>query len=230
VPPEFKNKRKEYVRLLVERLLPTVAEKKLAVFCDAFVEKIAFSYAEGKEILSAGKKLGLLPKLHCDQLSNSNGACLAAEVGAVSADHLEYLSGASIKALKKSGTVAVLLPSAGFYLRSKKAPPIKKLLAAGVPVALATDFNPGTSPNYSLSFTMTLACVEWGFSAAQALLAVTRNAAYALGKGGQLGLLSAGKQADFVIWEAEDYRELSYFCGGHLAKSVVKRGRTVWQK
>ena len=123
-----------------------------------------------------------------------------------------------------------MLPSAGFYLRAKRIPPIKKLLAARVPVALATDFNPGTSPNYSLAFTMTLACVEWGFSAAHALLAVTRNAAYALGKGGQLGLLSAGKQADFVIWEAEDYRELSYFCGVHLAKSVVKRGKVVWQK
>ena len=230
VPPEFKNKRKEYVRLLVEKLLPAVAEKKLAVFCDVFVERIAFSYSEGKEILSAGKKLGLLPKLHADQLTNGNGGKLAAEVGAVSADHLEYLTGAGIKALKKSGTVAVLLPSASFYLRSKKAPPVKKLLAARVPVALATDFNPGTSPNYSLAFTMTLACVEWGFSAAQALLAVTRNAAYALGKGGQFGLLAAGKQADAVIWEAEDYRELSYFCGVHLVKSVVKRGKVVWQK
>ena len=230
VPPEFKNKRKEYGRLLVERLLPAVAEKKLAVFCDAFVERIAFSYSEGKEILSAGKRLGLLPKLHADQLTNGNGGKLAAEVGAVSADHLEYLSDAGVRALKKTGTVAVLLPSAGFYLRAKRTPPIRKLLAAGVPVALATDFNPGTSPNYSLAFTMMLACVEWGFSAAQAFLAVTRNAAYALGKGGQLGLLSAGKQADFVIWEAEEYRELSYFCGVHLAQSVVKRGRTVWQK
>jgi imidazolonepropionase len=230
VPPEFRNKRKEYIRLLVERLLPAVAQKKLAVFCDVFLEKIAFTYAEAKEILLAGKKLGLLPKLHADQLSNSNGGKLAAEVGAVSADHLEHISEAGIQALKKSGTVAVLLPSASFYLRVKRTPPIKKLLAARVPVALATDFNPGTSPNYSLAFTMMLACVEWGFSAAQALLAVTRNAAFALGKGDQLGLLAEGKQADVVIWEAEDYRELSYYSGGHLVQSVVKRGEVVWQK
>jgi len=207
-----------------------VAEKKLAAFCDVFVEKISFRYAEGKEILLAGKKLGLWPKLHADQLSDSNGAKLAAEVGAVSADHLEHISDAGIKALKKAGTVAVLLPSASFYLRSKKAPPTKKLLAAEVPIALATDFNPGTSPNYSLTFTITLACVEWGFSAAQALLAVTRNAAYALGKGGELGLLSEGKPADLVVWEAEDYRELSYYSGVRLAKSVVKRGKVIWQK
>jgi len=230
VPPEFRNKRKEYIRLLVERLLPAVAQKKLAVFCDVFLAKIAFTYAEAKEILLAGKKLGLLPKLHADQLSNSNGGKLAAEVGAVSADHLEHISEAGIQALKKSGTVAVLLPSASFYLRVKKMPPIKELLAARVPVALATDFNPGTSPNYSLAFTMLLACVEWGFSAAQALLAVTRNAAFALGKGDQLGLLAGGKQADLVLWEAEDYRELSYYSGVHLVKSVVKRGKVVWQK
>ncbi|MGH8004975.1 MAG: imidazolonepropionase [Limisphaerales bacterium] len=230
VPPEFKGKRREYIRLLVERLLPAVAERKLAVFCDVFAEKIAFSYSEGKEILSAGKKLGLLSKLHADQLSNGNGGKLAAEVGAVSADHLEHLSDAGVHALKKTGTVAVLLPSASFYLRTKKTPPVKKLLAAKVSLALATDFNPGTSPNYSLTFTMMLASVEWGFSAAQALLAVTCNAAYALGKGGELGLLATGKQADLVIWEAEDYRELSYYSGVHLAKSVVKRGKVVWQK
>lgn len=230
LPPEFKNKRKEYIRLLVERLLPAVAEKKLAVFCDVFLEKIAFTPAEAKEILLAGKKLGLLPKLHCDQLSNSHGTRLAAEVGAVSADHLEHISEAGIQALKKSGTAAVLLPSARFYLRARKNPPVRKLLAARVPIALATDFNPGTSPNYSLAFTMMLACVEWGFSAAQALLAVTRNAAYALGKGGRLGFLAAGKQADLVIWEAEDYRELSYYSGVHLVKRIVKRGKTVWQK
>ncbi|MCI0596118.1 MAG: imidazolonepropionase [candidate division Zixibacteria bacterium] len=229
LPPEFKNNRKEYVRLLVEKLLPAVAGKKLAAFCDAFVEKIAFSYSEGKEILSAGKKLGLLPKLHADQLTNGNGGKLAAEVGASSADHLEYLSDAGVKHLKKSGAIAVLLPSASFYLRTKKAPPVKKLLAAGVPLALATDFNPGTSPNYSLTFTMMLACVEWGFSAAQALIGVTHNAAFALGKGNELGLLAAGKPADLVIWEAGDYRELSYYTGVHLAKSVVKRGKVVWQ-
>ncbi|HEU4436405.1 MAG TPA: imidazolonepropionase [candidate division Zixibacteria bacterium] len=230
VPPEFKSKKKEYVRLLVEKLLPAVAEKKLATFCDVFVEKIAFTYAEGKEILSAGKELGLLPKLHADQLSNSNGAKLAAEVGAVSADHLEFISDAGIEALKKSGTAAVLLPSASFYLRAPKTPPVKKLLSAGVPIALATDFNPGTSPNYSLVFTMTLACVAWGFSAAQALLAVSRNAAYALGKGGEAGILAPGKRADLVLWEAKDYRELSYYTGVRLARSVVKGGKVVWQK
>ncbi len=230
IPPEFKNKRKEYVRLLVERILPAVAERKLAVFCDVFVEKIAFSYAEAKEILLAGKKLGLFPKLHADQLTDGNGGKLAAEVGTVSADHLEYLSPAGIKALKKSGAVAVLLPSASFYLRAPKKPPVKKLLKAGVPVALATDFNPGTSPNFSLTFTMMLASVEWGFSAAQALIGVTHNAAFALGKGNELGLLAAGKPADLVIWEAGDYRELSYYTGVHLAKSVVKKGKVVWQK
>lgn len=229
IPPEFKSKRKGYVRLLIERLLPVVAKEKLAAFCDVFVEKIAFSYGEGREILLAGRKLGLRAKLHADQLSNSNGANLAAEVGAVSADHLEFISNSGIAALKKSGTIAALLPSASFYLRARKAPPVKKLLAAKVPLALATDFNPGTSPNYSLTFTMMLACVEWGFSAAQALLAVTRNAAYALGKGDEAGLLAPGKPADLVLWEAEDYRELSYYSGVRLTRSVVKGGKVVWQ-
>ena len=229
LPPEFRNKRKEYVRLLIEKLLPVVAERKLAVFCDVFVEKIAFSYAEAKEILLAGKKMGLWPKLHADQLTNGNGGKLAAEVGAVSADHLEFVSDSGIKALKKSGTVAVLLPSASFYLRARKEPPVKKLLAAKVPLALATDFNPGSSPNYSLAFTMTLACVAWGFSAAQAFLAVSRNAAYAVGKGGEAGILAPGKRADLVLWEAEDYRELSYYTGVRLARSVVKGGKVVWQ-
>jgi len=229
VPPEFKNKRKDYVWLLTERLLPEVASRRLALFCDVFVEKIAFRYAEAKEILLAGKKRGLLPKLHADQLTNGSGGKLAAEVEAVSADHLEHLSPSGVKALKKSGTMAVLLPSAAFYLRSPKAPPVKKLLTANVPIALATDFNPGTSPNYSLVFTMTLACVEWGFSAAQALLAVCRNASFALGKGEVLGQLAKRKQADLVIWGAQDYRELSYYTGAQLARTVVKKGRVVWK-
>ncbi len=230
VPPEFKKNRKEYVQLLMEKLLPEVAKRKLAVFCDVFLEKIAFDYKEAKEILQDAKKFGLVPKLHADQLSNKNGGKLAAEVGAVSADHLEYLSDSGIKALKTSGTVAVLLPSATFFLRSKKSPPVKKLLAAKVPIALATDFNPGTSPNYSLPLTMTLACVNWGFSAAMALLAVTRNAAYALKMGKKVGSLEAGKQADLVIWEAQDYRELSYYTGVNLTRTVVKKGKVVWQK
>ncbi len=230
LPSEFKDKRKDYVRLLTERLLPEVAGRKLAVFCDVFVEPIAFRYSEAKEILMAGKKWRLWPKLHADQLSNSNGGKLAAEVGAVSADHLEHLSDSGVLALKKSGTVAVLLPSAAFYLRARKTPPLKNLLAANVPIALATDFNPGSSPNYSLAFAMTLACVEWGFSAAQALLAVCRNAAFALGKGSDLGCLAEGKQADLVIWEAQDYRELSYYSGVQLACTVVKKGKVVWGK
>jgi imidazolonepropionase len=225
IPPEFKARRRDYVRLLVEKLLPEVAVRRLAVFNDVFLEKIAFNYAEAKEILLAGKKLGLLPKLHADQLSGSSGGKLAGEVGAVSADHLEYLSDSGIKALRKAGTVAVLLSFASFYVRSKKMPPVKKLVAARVPIALATDFNPGTSPNYSLPFTMTLACVEWGFSAAQALLAVTRNAALAIGQGGRLGSLEAGKQADLVIWDAGDYREISYYTGGSLVRTIVKKGK-----
>jgi len=230
IPPEFKKNRKEYVQLLTEKLLPEVARRKLAVFCDVFLERIAFSYPEAKEILQTAKKFGLMPKLHADQLSNTNGGKLAAEVDAVSADHLEYLSDSGIKALKKSGAIAVLLPSASFFLRSEKSPPVKKLSAAKVPIALATDFNPGTSPNYSLPLTMTMACVNWGFSAARALLAVTRNAACALGLEEKIGYLETGKQADLVIWEAQDYRELSYFTGVNPTRTVVKKGKVVWQK
>lgn len=230
VPPEFKNNRSDYLQLLTEKLLPEIAGRKLAAFCDVFLEKIAFTYPEAKEILLTGKKLGLLPKLHADQLSDMNGGKLAAEVGALSADHLEHLSNGGVKTLKKAGTLAVLLPSASFFLRAKKSPPIKKLLAARVPIALSTDFNPGSSPNYSLPLVMTLACVNWGFSAALALLAVTRNAAFALRKGEELGSLTAGRQADLVIWEAQDYRELSYYAGTNLAAVVVKKGKLVWQK
>ena len=229
IPPEFQRIRKDYIRLLNEKLLPEVTGRKLAIFCDVFLEKIAFSYSESKEILLTARKYGLLPKLHADQLSNSKGGKLAAETGAVSADHLEYLSDAGVLVMKKAGTVAVLLPSASFYLRSKKSPPIRKLLAAKVPIALATDFNPGTSPNYSLPLTMTLACVNWRFSAAQALVAVARNAAFALARGKELGSLAEGKQADLVIWDAADYRELSYYTGINLASTVVKKGKLVWK-
>lgn len=227
LPPEFEGERGAFVDEVVERWIPAVAEEGLARFCDAFVEDGAFTGAEARRVLEAGREHGLRPKLHVDQLSEGGGAALAAALGAVSADHLEHVSDPGIAALAESGTVAVLLPLAGLYL-DQPPPPARTLVEAGVPVAVATDFNPGTAPSYHLPLALTLACVRDGLTPAEALRGATVHAARALGLEDEVGTLEAGRAADFAVVDAPDPRQWLYHHRPNACLATVAGGRPVW--
>lgn len=209
VPPEFRSRRSEYVDLLVNRLVPRVAEERLADCCDVFVEEGAFTVEEARRILLAGRGAGLKPKLHADQLSQGGGAELAAEVGALSADHLEGVSDAGMRALAMAGVVAVGLPLASLYL-GQTPMPARRLIEAGVAVAIATDFNPGSAPSYHLPAALTLACVLLGMTPAEALKGATVYAARAIGMERVIGSLEPGKAADFAVIDAPDVTNWLY--------------------
>lgn len=236
VPAEFRHDRAAYVDLLLRDMLPQIAnanravaasgQPPLAAFCDIFVEAGAFSVDEARRILREAAALGLRPKLHADQLSNGGGSALAAELGAISADHLECASPDGLVAMAAVGTIGVLLPGAAFCLRHPQAD-ARRMIDLGVPIALATDYNPGSSPISSLLLTMSLACVLQHLNPAEALAAATINAAHAIGVAGRLGSLELSKQADLVILDAPNYRHIAYRPGGALIHSVVKRGRVV---
>ena len=228
VPAEFSSDRAGYVRMLVDQLLPTVAAEKLARFCDVFVEDGAFTIEEARQILTAATRLGLKPKLHADQLRDGGGAALAAEVGAISADHLEHVSAAGMSALKQAGVVAVSLPIASLYLR-QPAMPARKLIDAGVPVAVATDFNPGSAPSYHLPFAMTLACIMQMMTPAEVLKGATINAARAVGMEAEVGSLEAGKRADFLLIDADDVDQWLYHLRANACRWAVVGGRTAWK-
>lgn len=236
VPAEFRDGRERYLDLLVDELLPRIAAANaeaamvrrppLALFADAFCEQGAFSPAETRRFLKAAAHYGLRPKLHADQLSDRGGAALAAELGAISADHLEFASDSGLRAMAEAGTVAVLLPGAAFCLRHRQAD-AGRMIELGVPIALATDLNPGTSPIASMPLVVALACLQMDLTPAQALAAATINAAHAIGMGGRLGSLEVGKQADIVILDAPNHRHIPYRPGDRLVHTVVKRGRIV---
>lgn len=225
VPDEFRNKREKYIDLLIGEMIPKVATEKLAEFCDIFCEEGVFSVEESRRILEAARRKGMKLKLHADELTSSGGAELAAELGAISADHLVHVSEEGIKALAKSGTVAVLLPGTSFSLNKGQYAPARKMIEAGVAVALSTDCNPGSSYTESLQIIVTLAALHLGMSAAEAISAVTVNAACAVGRAGLLGTLKPGLQADIVLWNMNDYREMPYHYGVNLAEKVIKRGK-----
>jgi imidazolonepropionase len=227
VPPEFRDNRGGYIDLLIERLLPQVAQDGLADCCDAFVEDSAFSVEEARRILRAGQRQGLRAKLHADQLSSAGGAELAAELGALSADHLEHISEAGVAALAQAGTVAVSLPLASLYLR-QPAMPARRLIAAGVPVAVATDFNPGSAPSYDLPLALTLACTLQGMTPGEALKGATIYAAQALGLENQVGSLQAGKSADFAVIDAPDVTHWLYHHRPNACLLTVVRGVAAW--
>ena len=227
VPPEFQGRRAEYVKLVIEKMLPAVAKAELATFCDAFVEQSAFTHDEARAIFAAAKKLGLTPKLHADQLTANGGAELAAEVGAASADHLEHISDAGIAALKKAGVVAVSLPIATLYLAASPLP-ARKLIDAGVPVAVATDFNPGSAPSWHLPFAMMLACTLQRMTPAEVLVGATRAAAQALRIDDTVGTLAPKKQADFALLEADDLTQWLYHFRPNACVRTVIGGETVW--
>ncbi len=228
VAPEYRDDRSGYVDLVVDEMIPSVAAQGLAKFCDVFVEDGAFTVDEARRILLAGRRLGLEPKLHADQLAAGGGAELAAEVGAVSADHLEYITDAGIEAIKASGTVAVSLPLATLYLKQTPMP-ARRLMDAGVSVAVATDFNPGSAPNLHLPLAMTIACVLQGMSPAESLKGATIIAARAVGAEDRVGSLEPGKAADFALIDAADVNDWLYLYRPNACRLTVIAGNTCWQ-
>ncbi len=227
VPTEFRDRRAAYVDLVVEEIIPQAAARKLARFCDVFVEDSAFSVSEGRRILEAGKRHGLRPKLHADQLTSSGGAELAAEVGAASADHLECISGQGIERMARAGVVAVSLPFASLYLGVKPLP-ARRLLQTGVPVAVATDFNPGSAPSYHLPMAMTLACTLQRMTPAEALKGATIVAARAIGLEEEVGSLVPGKSADFAVIDADSVEQWLYHLRDNACVTTVRGGETIW--
>ncbi|RPK00227.1 imidazolonepropionase [Priestia endophytica] len=223
VPPEFKGKEDEFVDYLIDKMLPTVAEENLAEFNDVFCEKGVFTPEQSKRILEAGKEYGLVPKIHADEIEPYGGAELAAKVGAVSAEHLLKASDEGIHAMAKAGTIACLLPATALYLREEVAAG-RKMIDTGVPVAISTDCNPGSSPTTSMPLVMNLACILMRLTPAEALTAATYNAACAINRQEQVGSLEVGKQADIVLWDVKNYQELQYLFGVNHVKAVWKKG------
>jgi imidazolonepropionase len=223
VPPEFADRRHEYVDLVCKTMLPRIARERLADAVDVFCETIAFSPDETRRVLEAAQRIGLPVKLHADQLADGGGAALAAAYRALSADHLEHTGEAGVAALAATGTVAVLLPGAYYFLRETVKPPVALLRAHGVPIALATDCNPGTSPVLTLTTVTNFACVLFGLHPEEALLGVTRNAARALGLDDR-GELRVGMRCDLALWDVESPAELSYWLGASPCANVVVAG------
>ena len=210
LPPEFAGRPDAYIDEICERMLPAVAEAGLADAVDVFCEHIAFSPAQCERVFETATRLGLPVKIHAEQLSNQHGAALAARFQALSADHLEWLDEAGVAAMADSGMVATLLPGAFLTLKETRLPPIQALRRAGVPMAVATDGNPGSSPIFQLTLMLNLACILFGLTPTEALQGVTRHAARALGLQGQLGELAEGQTADFCLWRIDDPVELAY--------------------
>lgn len=223
VPPEFKGKENEFVDYLIDKMLPIVAEENLAEFNDVFCEKGVFTPEQSKRILEAGKEYGLVPKIHADEIEPYGGAELAAKVGAVSAEHLLKASDEGIHDMAKAGTIACLLPATALYLREEAAAG-RKMIDAGVPVAISTDCNPGSSPTTSMPLVMNLACISMRLTPAEALTAATYNAACAINRQEKVGSLEVGKQADIVLWDVKNYQELQYLFGVNHVKAVWKKG------
>ncbi|MBL4602574.1 MAG: imidazolonepropionase [Emcibacteraceae bacterium] len=223
LPPEYKGNSKGYIDLIVEEMLPKIAELGLADAVDGFCENIGFTYDEIERVFSAASKLGFKLKLHAEQLSDQQGATLAAKYGALSADHLEHLSEESIIEMGKSGTVAVLLPGAFYTLRETKLPPTNALRKRKIPIAIATDSNPGSSPVLSLKLMINMASTLFRLTPEEAIMAVTKNAAQALGLNDR-GILKPGLKADMVLWDISHPAELAYQVGGAQTLSVIKNG------
>jgi imidazolonepropionase len=230
IPPEYAGKGEDYVRLVVEEMIPAVGEKKLAVFCDVFCEKGVFSLEESRRILNAGQHYGLLPKIHADELTPLGGAELAAELGAASADHLLFVSEQGMRAMAEKGVVATLLPGTAFFLFLGRYAPACRMIEKGVKVALASDFNPGSCMTQSLPLITTIACTQMRLTPAEAVLAITIHAARAIRKEKEIGSLEPGKQADVLILDIPDYRHLSYHFGINHVWKVIKKGKVVWER
>jgi imidazolonepropionase len=227
IPREDRESPERYVDLVINEMLPRVAKENLAEFCDVFCERGYFDLEQAREILVAAKKLGLKLRMHADQITNSGGAKLAAELKATTADHLEKTEGQGITAMKSAGVQPVLLPGSVYALGSTCYPRAREMIDAGLAVVIATDFNPGSSPSPSMPMMLSLACTQMKMSPAEAIAASTINAAYSLGRGDNIGSLEIGKLANFAIFDCQDYRELAYRFGFSQRHSVYVRGRSV---
>jgi len=230
VPAEYRGTpsgAKSYIALLREKLIPEVAGEKLAEFCDVFCDRGAFTVEQSRQILEAGKRHGLAPRVHAEQLTRLGATQLAVKIGAVSCDHLEQIHSNDIAALAKSQTVATLLPGCDFHLGLAKYAPARKLIDAGAIVALATDYNPGTSPTMSMPMILSLACSALRMTPAEAITAATINGAYALRREKHAGSLGVGKLADLAVFEVADYREIPYYFGMNTCWMTMKRGVVV---
>src|SRR5690606_34048356 len=226
-PPEYAGRADDYIALVCERMLPAVAAEGLADAVDAYCEGIGFSPAQTRRVFDAARALGLPVKLHADQLSDLGGAALVAQYRGLSADHVEYSSQDGVRAMARAGSVAVLLPGAFLCLRETRLPPLDAFRAAGVPMAIATDCNPGTSPLQSLRLAMSLACTHFRLTPEEALRGATVHAAQALGLADR-GRLAPGLRADFVLWNATAPAQLCYWLGGNLAASAWSGGRQLY--
>ena len=222
VPPEFKNNSDGYVDHICARMLPYIAQRKLAKFCDAFCEQGYFSVEQCRRIFETAQRLGRI-KIHADQLTHIGASKLAAEMDALSADHLEHIDDAGIAALIKSGTIATVLPGVSFFLNCDY-PPARKIIDAGVPLAIASNFNPGSCMSYSMPMMMTIACTHMAMTPEEAITASTLNGAAALGLSENLGSIEAGKQADIVLYDIPSYRYLAYHFGTNHVAKVIKHG------
>jgi len=228
IPSEYRSRRNDYVSLVIDEMLPTVGREKLAEYCDVFCEEKVFTKDEAWRILSAARCHGLGLRMHADQLSLSGGAKLAAELGTVTADHLEHTDDEGIAALKSANVQPILLPGSVYALGSSRYPAARAMIDAGLAVILATDFNPGSSPTPSMAMALSLAVTHLKVTPAEAITAATINAAYSLNRGDRIGSLDKGKVADFVIHDCDDYREITYFFGIQHAWKVFSGGSEVY--
>jgi len=230
IPDDYRDRREEYVQLVIQEMIPFVAREKLAEFCDVFCEERVFTLEESRRILKAAHECGLGIRMHADQLSLSGGAKLAAELCASTADHLEHTDAEGIAALLQAGVQPVLLPGSVYALGLTNYPHAREMIDAGLPVVLATDFNPGSSPTTSMQMVLSLASTHLKLTPAESITATTINAAYSLNRGSSIGSIEAGKHADLVVYDCEDYRELSYFFGIEHTHTVFTSGRIVFTR
>lgn len=233
IPAEYRTRSsgaKEYIALLTDKLIPDIAAQKLAEYCDVFCDRGAFTLAQAKQVLEAGRRSGMKIRMHAEQLTRTGATRLAVKLGAASCDHLEQINRADIRALAKSDTVATLLPGCDFHLGLAKYAPARELIDAGAIVALATDYNPGTSPTVSMPMILSLACTQLRMTPAEAIAAVTINAAYALNRQERIGSIEVGKLGDVAIFEVDDYREIPYYFGMNLCHATIKGGEIIYSK
>ena len=223
LPPAYKENREGYLRLLCEEMIPAVAKEQLASFCDVFCETGVFTAEESRRILECGREYGLIPKIHADEIDPIGGSQLAGQIGAISAEHLIVCPEDGIDSMARGGTIACLLPATSFYLNSTYAP-ARRMIEKGVPVALASDYNPGSCPCLNLQLVMNIACLKYRLTPEEVLTGVTLNAAAAIGMADKVGSIDRAKQADLVIWDAPDLNYLCYRLGSNLVHTVIKKG------
>ncbi len=227
IPDEYQNRRSAYIDLIINEMIPAVAEEKLAEFCDVFTEENVFSIEESERILLAARDYGMRPKIHADELSYLGGAELAAKVGAISADHLLMVSEQGIHALKDAGVIPVLLPGTAFFLGKNRYAPARKMIAANLPVALATDYNPGSSFTQNMNLILSIACTQMKMLPAETIWASTLNSARAVNREKEMGSIEIDKKADIVLMSIPNYKYIPYHYGMNLVKTVIRHGQVV---